>query len=123
VLAVLALVAGCDNGVPTIRNLKYSPNAANPGQMETISGTVDYTDSENDVSQGFTEIVDPDGNATTLGPDPIMNAGAGAIGMVNFSFPFTPPSPGFYFFYVWVVDLPGNSSNRLRGVIRVGSPN
>jgi hypothetical protein len=118
-VAVAVAAAACGDSVPEIRNLKYSPNAALVGEDSTITGTVDYTDSGNDVSQTIFQLIDANGKVTTSPPEPIMNAGAGVIGTVNFSIKFTPTIAGNWGFNIWLVDLRSFRSNILQGIIRV----
>src|SRR5689334_20293333 len=53
------LVAGCGPEPPSIRMLMYSPNAGFVGQELKVSGSVAYTDPDNDISQTVIEVADP----------------------------------------------------------------
>ena len=116
------LASGCSDDPPTIRMLKYSPNAAVQGMMATISGTVDYTDSDGDISEGQYDLLAPSGALQTSSMTPLMDVTQGALGNVDFSIVFTPDEVGLYYFDVWIIDLKGRESNHLRGPIRVSAP-
>lgn len=122
-LAAAALVtAGCSDDPPTIRNLMYSPNAATTGVMASINGTVDYTDSDGDISQSQFNLVAPSGAAQMSSMVPIMDTEQGPIGTVDFTIEFTPMEMGVYHFDFWIIDLQGRESNHLQGPIRVAPP-
>jgi hypothetical protein len=116
------LLAGCSDDPPEIRQLMYSPNAGLVGTMSAISGTVNFTDSDGDISQSQVELIDPLGASGTSSPEPITNVNQGPIGMVSFSIMFTPAVAGNFHFNIWIIDLQGRSSNRLSGTIRVSNP-
>lgn len=120
-VAAFAL-AGCSDDPPSIRMLEYSPNAASQGVMASISGMVNYTDSDGDISQSQFDLVAPSGMAQTSSLIPIANVNQGPLGMVDFTIDFTPLEVGVYHFDVWIVDLQGRESNRLQGPIRVSPP-
>jgi hypothetical protein len=120
VATLAALLGGCSDDPPTIRNLIYSPNAALVGQEQTINGMVDYSDSDNDISQYVVQLVDPNNNLlVTSQPMPISNTGMGVTGQVPFTIMFTPGGTGLFRFIFWIIDLPGRPSNKLQGLIRV----
>jgi hypothetical protein len=121
-IVLLALAAGCGDEPPSIRNLKYAPNAAVLGTMAQITGSVDYTDQDNDISQSQVELIAPSGAVTTASPSPIPNTGEGVVGTVSFTIMFTPMEEGVWHFNVWILDLQGRPSNRLNGPIRVSPP-
>src|SRR6185503_4603870 len=50
-LVAAVALTGCSDDPPSIRMLEYSPNAASQGVMSSISGMVNYTDSDGDISQ------------------------------------------------------------------------
>jgi hypothetical protein len=119
VFLVAALLAGCGDDPPTIRNLKYSPNAANVGVMETINIMVDYADSDDDISQIAFDLIAPSGTTQYSPMLPIQDPNQGAVGNVPSSIDgFAPAEVGDYFFDVWIIDLKGRFSNKLRGQIR-----
>jgi hypothetical protein len=120
-VAALAL-AGCSDDPPSIRMLVYSPNAASQGVMASISGTVNYSDPDGDISQSQFDLVAPSGMAQTSSLVPISDVTQGPLGMVDFTINFTPMEVGLYHFDVWIVDLQGRESNRLQGPIRVSPP-
>jgi hypothetical protein len=121
ILAV-ALLAGCGDDPPSIRDLTYSPNAGIVGMQSTINGTVAYTDQDNDISQSQLELISPSDVKNTSSPVPIMNVGQGVVGTVNFTLMFTPDVPGNWHFNVWIIDLQGRPSNMLNGTLRVSNP-
>lgn len=124
VTLALATLAGCGPEAPQIRDLRYSPNAALVGQQTTISGTVQYTDPDNDISQSVVELYGPDGKLiSATPPTPIQNVGQGPLGMVGWSIDrWTPEVPGNHTFIVYIIDLTGRPSNRLQGLLRVAAP-
>lgn len=117
-LVSLALAA-CGPEPPFIRDLKYAPNAANVGREATISGTVAYTDPDNDLSYSTVELVDPAGGVVVSEKTPIDNVGQGVVGSVNFTVKFTPTLIGDWTFGVTVFDLRDAPSNKLTGPIKV----
>lgn len=122
---LLALATGaCGPSAPEIRDLKYSPNAALVGEATTISGTVAYTDPDNDISQSVVELYAPNGMLiSTTPPTPIQNVGQGPIGMVGWSIErWTPDVDGIHRFYIYIIDLAGRPSNKLQGILRVATP-
>ena len=122
-ILLLALTAvGCGDEPPSIRNLKYAPNAGVLMLMTAISGTVDYTDTKNDISQSQYELIAPSGTIMGSSPAPIPNTGEGVVGNVSFSIMFTPTEEGVWHFNFWIIDLEGRPSNRLNGPIRVSAP-
>jgi len=122
VAVCVLLLAGCSDDPPEIRNLKYSPNAAITGVMASISGGVNYTDSDGDISQTQLELIDPSGASIVSSPTPIQDVTQGALGNVAFTLTFTPPVEGIYHFNIWIIDLLGRQSNKIFGVIRVSNP-
>jgi len=121
-LILLSIGLGaCGPEPPSIRDLKYSPNAALVGMQTTISGTVAYTDNNNDISQSVVELYAPNGALISMTPPtPIMNVGMGVVGMVNFDITmWTPDTAGIHHFQIYIIDLTGAPSNKLQGVIRV----
>jgi hypothetical protein len=119
-VAALVAAAGCGNGVPDLSSLTYSPNAGIVGTMASISIGAKYNDSDNDISQWQVELLLPDMTTTeTTGMLPLTNTGMGNMGDVNVSIMFTPMYEGYYYFWFWIIDLPGNPSNKLRGIIKV----
>jgi hypothetical protein len=124
IAALCALLwAGCSDEPPSIRMLQYSPNAALVGVMSTINGTVNFTDSDGDISQTQLTLTDPTGAATTSSMMPITNVNQGPIGTVNFCIDFTPMIAGNWTFNFWIIDLQGRPSNVLmNNIIRVSNP-
>jgi hypothetical protein len=90
--------------------------------MASISGTVNYSDPDGDISQSQFDLVAPSGMAQTSSLVPISDVTQGPLGMVDFTINFTPMEVGLYHFDVWIVDLQGRESNRLQGPIRVSPP-
>jgi hypothetical protein len=122
-VAALMAAAGCGNGVPELSALTYSPNAGVVGSVASISIAAKYNDSDNDISQWEVELLWPDSTTTeTTGMLPLTGTGMGNMGDVNVSIMFTPMQQGYYFFWFWIIDLPGNESNKLRGTIKVAPP-
>ena len=122
IVGVVALVgiAGCSDPPPYIYEMTYSPNAGFTGQMTTIDGMANYTDSANNISQYVVELVDPTGAlADRTPPTPIAETDTGVEGQVEFTYIFTPAVSGVYNFYFWIIDLTGRESNHLNGQLRV----
>lgn len=115
----VVLLGGCDSPVPFIRDLKYSPNAALAAKEATISGTVAYTDPDNDISQSVLELVQPSGAGERFPRMPIESVGQGVVGSVAFTLKFTPDVGGTWRFNVLLIDLADHESNRLAGIIKV----
>jgi|GEM_PF-3437511 len=120
-LVCTGLLAGCGPEPPSIRDLKYSPNAALVGMQTTISGSIAYTDNNNDISQSVVELYAPNGSLISMTPPtPIMNVGMGVVGTVSFDITmWTPDTVGIHHFQIYINDLTGAQSNKLQGVIRV----
>jgi hypothetical protein len=121
---VLVVLSGCGPEAPQIRDLKYSPNAGLVGEQTTISGTIQYTDPDNDISQSVVELYAPNGMLiSTTPPTPIQNVGQGPIGSVGFSIErWTPEVEGIHRFNIYIIDLRGAPSNKLQGILRVATP-
>jgi hypothetical protein len=104
--------------------LQYSPNAGFVNEDNMISGTVLYSDSDSDVSQGVIELADPDGQLV-IRTEPIPVTGvAGITGTANFSLDLKAvqiTKTGIYHFSVWLVDLTAMESNHLGGELRMAT--
>jgi hypothetical protein len=136
VLALLAL-GGCDDQIgvcaqpmmhdgnaPNIRMLQYSPNAGFVGDDNMFNGSVLYSDSDKDVSQGVVEVIDPAGMLLFRSdPAPVMGV-TGITGTANFMFSLDKTDAtqtGIYHFCIWVVDLARHESNHVGGDIRMAT--
>ena len=119
--AVALLLAACGPSPPYIQNLAYSPNAALVGVQESITGSVSYSDPDNDISQTVLTLYDPSNSVVLMTPPtPIQNVGQGVVGMVPFSIDmWTPAVAGPHRFELYIIDLAGHPSNILSGPIRV----
>jgi hypothetical protein len=115
----LLLLLACQNEPPFIRDLKYTPNAGLVNMESTVSGSVAYTDVDNDISQSVVELITPGGMATLSPRTPIENVGQGVVGSVNFTIKFTPTVTGTWTFNVYLIDLQEHVSNKLEGIIKV----
>ena len=122
-LVAVVLTAACSDDPPTIRNLKYSPNAGNLGMMNpvTIDAMVDYTDSDDDISQYQWVVKSPSGATTDSPKTPIDSTNMGAIGTIPITIAFVPDVVGNYTFDVWIIDLKARSSNGLQGLVQVAA--
>ncbi len=119
-LPLLVVLGGCENEPPFIRDLKYSPNAALVGKETSISGTITYTDVDNDISQSVVELINPKGMAQVSPRTPIENVGGGVVGSVGFTIEkWIPDQTGTWTFNVFLIDLADHQSNKLDGIIKV----
>jgi hypothetical protein len=119
ILPLVLLVVGCENEPPYIRDLKYSPNAGLLGKESTISGSVAYSDVDNDISQTVVELFNPGGVPLISPRTPIENVGQGVIGNVQFTIKHTFDVTGTWRFNVFLIDLQEHQSNKLDGIIKV----
>jgi len=137
-LLFLAALAGCDDttggcsqpppgertlsGAPSIRQLSYMPNAGFVGDDNMFSGSMIFSDSDADLSQGVVEISDPKGNLVIRSePTPLMGA-TGISGNADFQLTLDKTlstEQGIYHMCVWVVDLAAHESNHIGGEIRM----
>jgi hypothetical protein len=120
-IAALAAVAACGPEPPQIRDLLYSPNAGLVSVSTSITGSVAYSDPDNDVSQYVAVVKSPSGDTLYQSPPlPITSVGQGPLGEVQFEAgPLVPRVSGVHLLQVWVVDLLGQQSNVLEGPFRV----
>lgn len=120
-LAAVVLAAACSDDPPEIRNLKYQPNAGNVGMMNpiTVNAMVDYTDSDDDISQYQWVVKSPSGYTVTSPKTPIDSPNQGPIGSVPITIQFAPDVVGNYTFDVWIIDLKARQSNGLQGLVQV----
>jgi hypothetical protein len=124
-LFLSALLAACGPSAPYIQKLDYTPNAGFVNEALMITGSVDYTDGDSDVSQGVIEVSDPNNQLVIrTEPDPIMGSGTSIQGSANFTLPLTKEQitkTGIYHMSVWIVDLTALESNHLQGEIRIAT--
>jgi hypothetical protein len=126
-LVLSAFFAACGPSAPYISMLTYTPNAGFVNQDLMVTGTVNYTDGDSNVSQGVIEVSDPDNQLVLRSaPNPLMGGGTGIMGSANFTLPLTAAQitkTGLYHMSVWLVDLTALESNHLQGDIRIATPN
>src|SRR4051794_14569719 len=104
--------------------LEYMPNAGFVAEDNQFTGTVLYSDADQDVSQGVIEVSGPNGQLIIRSePEPVMG-NPGITGTANFALTIDKTQAtqqGIYHFTVWVVDLAAHESNHLEGEIRMAS--
>lgn len=118
-LAFALLGLGCEPGAkddgaastaPTVIKFTFSPVKIMIGQVATITGTVDFADSDGNLASLGLRFVLPDGSATPDASVPVAGAAGQTSGQASFSLDVTPDVAGDYQFQVWAVDAAGQSS-------------
>jgi hypothetical protein len=115
-LIVGMTVVGCDGGggptgpsdAPTLLGITVNPLQANPGAIIIFS--IEFTDISGDLNGGTAVITDSQGNSYQ---GLVSNAG-GVSGTLTTSITLHPlVTPGDLLFDIFVLDLAGNSSNKV----------
>lgn len=131
IIAAAALLAGCGGGgggggnagnAPVIANLRYAPGFAQlnaGGGTVTVTGSVDFTDPDGDVSSVVIETFDPAGQPLGSTTTPVPGAAGLRSGTVTVSVLAPTTVAGDFTFQVFVADATGRTSNRLTGTFSV----
>ena len=120
--ALIAALSACGgdgssgDSAPNISNLIYSPTSELqlPGERATITGTVDFVDSGQNVVE--MHLSTSAGDSLTI---PLSLSGVGK-GTLTGTFTVSLDQIGQTSFEVWLQDSAGQASNRLGGVFEVG---
>ena len=118
-LAVLPIVfAACsdDGASPEISALTYSPSTVTTGQQATITGSMQFTDEDGDLSKLKGDAVLPDGMKAQIA-DASLSGLEQTTGTLPFQILIVPPQPGVYRFSLYLTDESGNESNKLDGML------
>lgn len=121
-LLALLLLPACgseeDRSVaPVLSDLTYTPTTVTAGALATITGSVVFSDPDEDASEFAVKAASPIGQSTTVGPKPARGSPGRTDGQLSFGVHLDPQVAGTYMLEIWMVDEAGNESNRLRGDI------
>jgi len=124
IITGVLFIAGCgssgggdSNQAPVISNLLFSPSSASLGQeggSVTVTGYVDFVDTDGDLAT--LRLTSSAGADMTI---PITGFDGQTSGTINGGFSVSTESIGTYSFEVWLIDIQGNSSNKLSGTFEV----
>jgi hypothetical protein len=121
VAVVATVLVGCaDGAAPVIENLEVDQMEIVVGVENTVSFTLDFSDSDGDVAQAQVEIVrQDDGTVLLSSATPIEGAAGVEAGRFTGGVSITPQEAGFFYFRVTVIDETANESNALSESIEI----
>jgi hypothetical protein len=103
-----------DPDPPAISNLALTPTEIPVGKLTTVSGTVDFSDKNSDVSQLAIDVTLPTGARQSVGKTEVQGAKGKPGGPVAVALFLQPPVAGQYLVDVYLIDAKGHESNHLR---------
>lgn len=130
-ITVLALTFfGCGNEggksspqhAPSISNLQYSPDIAFLGQgggSVTATGTIDFIDTDGNISTLTLAVYDLSGNQKIIKTIPITGIAGIKTGRIDFVAILNTTVKGDYTFKIYISDSAGLQSNTLIGTFSV----
>ncbi len=103
--------------IPEIKNLSFTPTTLAVGTATTLTGGVDYTDSDGDITGFYLKVTAPSGAVDEAGLIKTGDASDKGGGRVSFTFALSAPLAGHYQIELWVVDAKDQASNHLTATL------
>ena len=123
----LSALTACDSGgaepvpagsAPVVEGLSLAQETVPVGEVVQISGQLDFSDADADVTHFAATIAQQGVQPVTLDDTPVQGAAGLSAGTVPFALAIMAPTAGPVAIEVWLVDAAGHTSNVLGAELR-----